>query len=69
MAHALVGLRYLGGVLADQPYLADDTFPMADIMAFARLGLADFAQVPIPNDCTNLRVWQACVAEQPSIAG
>lgn len=67
--HAIVGMRYLDEVLTDQPYLAGDNFSMADIAAFAGLGFADFAQVPVPNDCTNLRSWQARVAKRPSIAG
>lgn len=67
-ARAIAGMRYLEGVLADQPYLAGDHFSMADITAFAGLGFAEFAQVPIPGDCVNLKQWQARVAARPSVA-
>jgi len=33
-------MRYLDDVLAAQPYLAGESFPMADITAFAGLGFA-----------------------------
>ncbi len=64
---ALAGMRYLDGVLADQPYLAGDRFSMADITAFAGLIFADFARIDIPGDLAHLRAWRARVAERPSI--
>lgn len=36
----VAGMRYLDDVLAAQPYLAGESFPMADITAFAGLGFA-----------------------------
>ena len=66
---ALAGMRYLGGVLAKQPYLAGQNFSMADITAFAGLGFADFAKIDIPIECSNLKAWRARVAERPSIKG
>lgn len=66
---AIAGMHYLDGVLADHPYLAGDKFSMADITAFAGMAFANFAQVPIPDGCTNLQAWQARVAERPSVAG
>ena len=61
--------RYVDGVLADQPYLAGDSFSMADITAFAGLAFADFASVDVPGDCTHLRAWRQRVGERPSVAG
>ncbi len=64
---AVAGMRYLDQVLADQPYLAGENFSMADITAFAGLGFAEFAQVPVPSDCANLKEWQTRIAERPSV--
>ena len=61
-------MRYLDEVLAGQPYLAGDSFSMADITAFAGLGFAAFAQVPVPGECVNLEQWHARVAARPSVA-
>ncbi|MEP2101497.1 MAG: glutathione S-transferase [Parasphingorhabdus sp.] len=66
---AVATMRYLDGVLADQPYVAGDEFSVADITAFAGLGFADFAGVETPSDCKNLAQWRAKVETRPSIAG
>ena len=65
---ALAGMRYLDGVLAEQPYLAGDRFTIADITAFAGLGFADFAKIEIPADLSHLKAWRARIAERPSVA-
>lgn len=66
--NALKGMKYLDGVLADQPYLAGDAFSVADITAFAGLAFAGFAQIEVPEDCANLKDWHARVSARPSIA-
>lgn len=66
---ATATMRYLDDVLADNEYLAGETFSMADITAFAGLAFADFAKVEIPSELTNLIAWRQKVAERPSIAG
>lgn len=65
---ALTGMRYLDSVLADQPYLAGNSFTMADITAYAGLGFADFAGIEIPGELKNLLDWRGRVAERPSAA-
>ena len=65
---ALKGMRYLNGVLADQPYLAGQVFSMADITAHAGLLFASFAQIDIPDDFRHLKDWHARVSSRPSIA-
>lgn len=65
---ALAGMRYFDEVLADNPYLAGDTFTMADITAFAGLMFADFAKIEVPEECTNLKAWRERVASRPSVA-
>jgi glutathione S-transferase len=62
-------MRYLDGVLAGQPYLAGDSFTMADITAFAGLAFADFAKVEIPSGLTHLAEWRIRVASRPSCGG
>lgn len=66
---AVAGMRYFNDVLADQDYVAGDSFTMADITAFAGLAFADFAKIDIPADCENLVAWRTKVASRPSIAG
>lgn len=65
---ALRGMRYFDGVLADQPYLAGETFSVADITAFAGLIFADFAKIDVPEECHNLKAWRERVASRPSVA-
>ena len=62
-------MAYLDGVLADNEYLAGDSFSIADITAFAGLAFADFAEVEIPANLSNLLAWRAKVAARPSVAG
>ncbi|MEM8726265.1 MAG: glutathione S-transferase [Pseudomonadota bacterium] len=61
-AKAQSTMRYLDEVLASQPYLAGDTYSMADITAFAGLAFADFAKVEIPSELENLREWRGRAA-------
>ncbi len=63
---AVEGMRYLDGVLAQQPYLAGEQFSMADITAFAGLAFADFAEIEVPADCTHLAEWRGRIAARPS---
>lgn len=62
-------MAYLDGVLAENTYVAGDSFSAADITTFAGLAFADFANVEIPETLHNLQAWRAKVAERPSIAG
>ena len=68
-SRAVQGMHYFDRVLATQPYVAGNTFTMADITAFAGLAFADFAKIDIPADCTHLKAWRKKVATRPSIAG
>ena len=61
-------MAYLDSVLAENEYLAGETFSMADITAFAGLAFADFAKVEIPESLANLKAWRARMAARPSIA-
>ena len=65
---AIDGMHYFDKVLADKPYIAGESFSMADITAFTGLAFADFAQIDIPTECQNLLAWRQRVAERPSVA-
>lgn len=62
-------MAYLDEVLADNAFIAGETFSMADITTFAGLAFADFAKVDIPESLSHLRAWREKVAARPSIAG
>jgi glutathione S-transferase len=61
-------IAYLDSVLADNEFLAGDSFSVADITVFADLGFTDFAKIDIPESLTNLQAWHAKVAVCPFIA-
>lgn len=65
---ALKTMRYLDGVLASQPFLAGESFTVADITAFTALGFADFAKLEIPADLSALAGWRARVAARATVA-
>lgn len=65
---AVSGMQYLNDELADKPWLAGDTFSIADITAFAGLAFAEFAEIAIPAELTHLKDWRARVAARPSVA-
>jgi glutathione S-transferase len=61
------GMKYFNDVLARQPYLAGDTFSMADITLFAGLMHAEVSGIDAPADHTALIEWRARVSELPSV--
>lgn len=66
-AKAVAGMRYFDGVLRDQPYVAGDSFSMADITVLEGLVFAGYAKIPVPDDCTALIAWNARLQERPSV--
>ena len=64
---AIAGMRYFDKVLRDQPYVAGETFSMADITVLAGLVFAGFAQLAVPEDCTALIAWNARLQDRPSV--
>lgn len=64
---AIAGMKYFDNVLQDQPYVAGDTFSMADITVLAGLIFAGFASIAIPEECTALAAWQERVQQRPSV--
>ena len=61
------GMRYFNEVLSTQPYVAGDSFSMADITVYCALLHAAFPGVTVPDDCPALAAWQKKIAERPSV--
>jgi glutathione S-transferase len=65
---AIEGMKYFNDTLSQSEYVAGSQFSMADITVHAGLLFAGFANIDIPQDCTNLRAWQERISSRPSIA-
>lgn len=66
-AKAEAGLAYFNQVLTTTPYLAGDSFSMADITLFAGLLFADVGGITIGDELTALKAWRTTVAERPGV--
>ncbi|MBB3000727.1 glutathione S-transferase [Paraburkholderia tropica] len=65
---ALRGMRYFNDVLTTQPFIAGDTFSMADITVIGSLVFASIVKLPVPDECEALRAWYARMRERPSVS-
>ena len=66
-AEAVHNLPYFDTVLAERPYLAGETFSMADISLFAGLAFADAAGLPIAPELVALAAWRERVSDLPAV--
>jgi glutathione S-transferase len=64
---AVRGMHYFDGILKAQPFVAGDTFSMADITVIGGLIFAGLVNLPLPAECTALQVWYARMQERPSV--
>jgi glutathione S-transferase len=64
---AIRGMRYFDNLLKDQPFVAGDTFSMADIAVLGGMIFASLVQLPVPEECMALRTWHARMQERPSV--
>ena len=54
-------------VLADQTYVAGDTFSIADITALCTIDFAaGAARMPIPDSCSHVKRWHEAVSARDS---
>lgn len=60
------GLRYFNGILESQPFLAGETYSMADITLLAGLAFAEVAGL-VPADLQAVTQWQARMAALPAV--
>ncbi|WP_159993323.1 glutathione S-transferase [Roseomonas sp. 18066] len=65
---ALRGMRYFDGVLQAQPYVAGDSFSMADITLAGGLIFAGLVTLEIPEGCDALAAWWDRIQQRPSVA-
>lgn len=64
---ALRGMRYFDGILQNQPFVAGQTFSMADITVIGGLIFAGLVDLAIPDDCSALRAWWVAMQARPSV--
>jgi len=64
---AVRGMHYFNGILTGQPFVAGETFSMADITVIGGLIFADLLKVPVPAECGALRNWYATMQARPSV--
>ena len=61
-------LKWLDRELADKPFVAGDTYTMADICALCTVDFADWIGLPVADDLVNVKAWHARVTARPSAA-
>lgn len=64
---AVRGMHYFNSILSGQPFVAGETFSMADITVIGGLIFADLLKVPVPAECEVLRNWYAAMQARPSV--
>ena len=64
---AMRGMRYFDGLLKTRPFVATDSFSMADITVIGGLIFAQLLKLPMPAECEALYAWFAAMQERPSV--
>lgn len=64
---AIKGMHYFNRVLEQQPFVAGDTFSMADIAVLGGMIFASLVKLAVPDECAALRAWHARMQERPSV--
>jgi glutathione S-transferase len=60
-------MDYFNTLLEHQPFVAGDSFSMADITVIGGLIFAALVDVAIPDHCHALRAWHENVQQRPSV--
>jgi glutathione S-transferase len=60
------GLRWLDRELAERPFIAGESYGMADICALTTVDFADWIGLPLPDEFANVKAWRARVSARPS---
>ncbi len=63
---ALRGMHYFDRVLRSQPYVAGNTFSMADIAVTGGMIFAALVNLAIPEECEALKAWYLKIQQRPS---
>jgi len=64
---ALRGMHYFDAVLQTRPFVAGETFSMADITVIGGLIFAGLVELAVPDECQALLAWYARMQERPSV--
>jgi glutathione S-transferase len=60
-------MKWLDGELVDgRPWLAGDTYSMADIVLLCGIDFSKFVNMDMPEDAQHLRAWHARASARPS---
>jgi glutathione S-transferase len=65
-ASALDNVKWLDGLLADQPFIVDARFTIADIILYCALDFGAGVGQPIPAENRKVNAWYQRVASRPS---
>lgn len=60
------GLKWLDAELAGKPFVAGETYTMADICALSTVDFAEWIGLPIPDEFAQVKAWHARVTARPS---
>jgi len=63
---ALRGMHYFDRILRSQPYVAGNTFSMADIAVTGGMIFAALVNLAIPEECEALKAWYLKIQQRPS---
>jgi glutathione S-transferase len=63
---SLGAMRWLDKEIGGRPFIAGDTYSMADIVTLCTIDFAKFIDLPMPDDCKHLRAWHTRVSSRPS---
>ena len=66
-AQAIRNMPYFDEVLARQPFIAGDTFSLADISLWAALEFANAIGLPVAPELEALAAWRTKVSELPAV--
>jgi glutathione S-transferase len=64
---ALRAMAYFDGLLKQQPFIAGESFSMADITVIGGLIFAEIVKLPVPAEYAALHAWYARMNERPSV--
>lgn len=63
---AIKTMHWMNEILSQQDYLAGDRLTVVDITAFAGFAFADFADIAIPEGCSNVIAWRSRISSRPT---
>jgi len=63
---AIRGMHYFDGVLRSQPYVAGETFSMADIAVTGGMIFPALVSLAVPDECTALKAWYSTIQRRPA---